>query len=122
MKSILLWVTLANYAAQVPYYLYNYYFPYRVLPTFSSIALLGFTLVWFLFGYFGFQKKIKYSYGLLLSFLIVEALFYLHSFVFGAFFFQMQNPNPIIKAVFIVGYISGAVAGYYAYRLIRSRK
>ena len=116
----LLLVTLTNYIAQVPYYLYNYYFPYHVLPTLSGMILLGLTLIWFVAGYVGFQRKYRYGYALLLSFLFVEALFYLHSFIFGAFFFQIQNPNPIIKLVFIVGYISGTVAGYYVYWLIRS--
>ncbi len=117
----LFWITIANYIAQIPYYLYNYYFPYHTLPTVSSIVLLGATLVWFLTGYFGTVSGWKYGYALLISFLSIEALFYLHSLVFGAFFFQMQNPHPIIKIVFVIGYISGAVAGYYVYRLARSR-
>ena len=119
---LLFWITIANYIAQIPYYLYNYYFPYHVLPTLSAIVLLGTTLVWFLVGYFGMVGNWKYGYALLISFLSVEALFYLHSFVFGAFFFQMQNPHLAIKIVFIVGYISGAIAGYYVYRLIRPPK
>ena len=83
--------------------------------------LLGGTLLWFLIGYFGVIYEWKYGRALLVSFLSVEALFYLHSFVFGTFFFQMQNPHPIIKIVFIIGYISGAVAGYYVYRLVSSQ-
>lgn len=115
----LFWITIANYVAQIPYYLYNYYFPYHVLPTFSSFVLLGITLLWFLGGYFGTRNGHKLGYILLLSFLLIEALFYLHSLVFGAFFFQMLNPNLIIKAVFLMGYISGATAAYYACLLIR---
>ncbi|MDB5265453.1 MAG: hypothetical protein JWM39_166 [Parcubacteria group bacterium] len=117
---LLFWITIANYIAQIPYYLYNYYFPYHVLPTVSAIGLLGFTLLWFLVGYFGTLHGLKYCFSILIGFLSVEALFYLHSFVFGAFFFQMQNPHLIIKTVFLVGYISGAAAGYYVYRLIKS--
>ena len=120
--KILLFITLLNFAAQIPYYLYNYYFPYHVWPTLSSIVLLGLTLVWFLAGYFGVLRGWRYGRAILISFLSVEALFYLHSFIFGAFFFQMQNPNPIIKAVFVVGYVSGITAGYYIYALIRNRK
>jgi hypothetical protein len=119
--GFLFWVTIANYVAQIPYYLYNYYFPYHVLPTLSSIVLLGATLAWFLVGYVGVQYKWKYGYAVLITFLCIEALFYLHSFVFGAFFFQMQNPNPIIKSVFVVGYLSGAVAGYYVYCMVSSK-
>lgn len=116
--QILFWVTILNYLAQIPYYLHNYYFPYHVLPSVSAIVLLGITLVWFLSGYIGLKRKWKYGYLLLVTFLTAEALFYLHSFVFGAFFFQIQNPSLIIKAVFLYGYVSGAVAAYYAYRLV----
>lgn len=121
MRAPLLWVTLLNYVAQIPYYLHNYYFPYHVPPTLSSILLLGLTLAWFLLGYFGFRKGRSFGFYVLVSFLIVEALFYLHSFVFGAFFFQLQNPSLLIRAVFVYGYLSGAVAGWYAYLLIRDR-
>ena len=114
----LFWVTILNYVVQIPYYLHNYYFPYHVLPSLSGVVLLGITLVWFLSGYQGLKHKWKYGYLVLVTFLCAEALFYLHSFVFGAFFFQVQNPSLIIKTVFIYGYISGVVAAYYSYRLI----
>lgn len=117
----LFWITIANYIAQIPYYLYNYYFPYHILPTVSAAVLLGATLVWFLAGYFGTTNNWKYGSILLISFLSIETLFYLFSLVSGAFFFQMQNPHPIIRIVFVVGYISGAVAAYYVYRLVRLR-
>ena len=118
----LFWITILNYFAQIPYYLLNYYFPYHRLPTFSAFLLLGLTLVWFLLGYFGFIRGLKYGRLLLVSFLSAEALFYLHSFIFGAFIFQMQNPHPIIKSIFLIGYIAGGVAGYYVYQLVHSKK
>ena len=58
---ILWWVTIANYLAQIPYYLYNYYFPYHVAPTLSAMVLLGLTLVWFLTGYYGVQRQKTYG-------------------------------------------------------------
>lgn len=118
----LFWITIVNYLAQIPYYFYNYYFPYHVLPTISGIVLLGATLLWFLTGYFRTITRSSYGFELLISFLFVEALFYLHSFIFGAFFFQMQNPHLLIKSVFIVGHLSGATAGYYTYRLVHSKR
>ena len=118
--QILLLVTIVNYVAQVPYYLHNYYFPYRLLPTLSSIVLLGLTLAWFLAGYLGHSKGKKWGRYALLSFLVAEALFYFHSIAFGAFLFQMQNPSLIIRTVFLIGYVSGAVSAYYAYALVRS--
>ncbi len=119
---ILFWVTIANYVAQIPYYLYSYYFPHHVIPTASSLVLLGLTLLWFLTGYFRLGNGLKYGHALLLSFLLVEALFYLFSLISGAFLFQIQSPQAILRFVFVVGYISGAIAAYYSYLLLRDRK
>lgn len=116
---ILLWVTVVNYLAQIPYYLHNYYFPYHVPPSLSAVVLLGITLIWFVAGYIGTKRKKHYGYYLLLSFLLAEALFYFHTIVFGAFIFQLQNPSLLIKAVFFMGYVSGITAAYYAYALVR---
>jgi hypothetical protein len=114
----LLCVTLLNYVAQIPYYLINYYFPYHVLPTLSSTVLLGITLVWFLIGYIGLKKRKPFGTYVLLSFLTVEALFYFRSIIFGAFFFQMQNPDLIIRSIFMYGYVSGFVAAWYVFLLM----
>jgi hypothetical protein len=111
-----------NYVAQVPYYWHNYYVPYGELPSMSSVVLLGITLLWFIVGYVGTVRRSKPGYFILVSFLCVEALFYLHTIAFGAFLFQLQNSSLLIKAIFVIGYISGGVAGYYAYKLIRDRK
>jgi len=116
---VLFGVTIANYVAQIPYYLHNYYIPYHVLPTLSGIVLLSLTLIWFLVGYIGVRKKHQYGYYFLLSFLVIEALFYALSIISGAFVFQMQNPSLLIKTIFLMGYVSGATAAYYTYGLIR---
>lgn len=117
--KFLFWATIINYSAQIPYYLYNYYFPYHVPPTLSSIVLLGITLAWFVLGYAGVRQQRRWGYYALLRFLLVEAVFYAHTLLLGTFIFQLQHPNPVIKAVFLIGYLSGIVAGYYAYLLIR---
>jgi hypothetical protein len=120
--SIILWATCLNYLAQVPYYFHNSYFPYHIFPSISGILLLGMTLAWFLVGYIGFQKKSRFGYPVLVSFLTVEALFYFLSVLSGAFIFQLENPSVLLKIIFLIGYISGGVAGYFAYTLIRYRK
>ena len=117
----LLWVTILNYCAQVPYYFDNYYIPYHVLPSLRGLVLLGLTLVWFSIGYVGVLKNHRYGYYVLLSFLIVEALFYIFSLISGTFLFQMQNHSLLIKIIFSIGYISGITSAYYAYSLIRYR-
>lgn len=119
---ILFWVNILNYLAQIPYYLHNYYFPYHTPPSSSAVVLLGVTFVWFLAGYIGTKRRNRYGYFLLLSFLLVESLFYFHTIIFGAFIFQLQNPSVLIKSVFLIGYLSGITAAYYVYVLIRHRK
>lgn len=120
--TVLLLITLVNYAAQIPYYVHNYYTPHHMLPGVRAVGLLGFTLLWFLVGYIAFEKKLRFGYRILLSFLIVEALFYTHTMLTGSFIYQLRNHSNTIKAVFIIGYISGITAAYYVYVLLRSHK
>ena len=115
----LFWVTIINYLAQIPYYLHNYYVPYHTSPSLSGIVLLGITLIWFLAGYVGTKRKNRYGHFILLGFLLAEALFYFHTIIFGAFIFQLQNPSLLIKAVFLMGYVSGITAAYFVYVLVR---
>ncbi len=120
--AVLFWVVIADYLAQIPYYIVNYYVPHRALPTLSSLVLLGLTLAWFLVGYFGLRARRRFGYWVLLSFLLVEGLFYLHTLVFGAVAFQLANPNLVIKAVFLIGYATGIVSLIYFVALIVFRK
>ena len=117
----LLVVTVLNYVAQVPYYLHNYYIPHHILPGVRALGLLGLTLVWFAVGFIAFTKKLKYGRIMLLSYLVVQALFYGLTVIAGAPIAQLQGHSDIIKLVFLIGYISGCTAGYYAYLLIRYR-
>jgi NADH:ubiquinone oxidoreductase subunit K len=110
-------VTLVNYAAQVPYYLHNT--PQHPLPGLRAAALLGATLAWFALGLAGFMRRRNWGFAVLVSFLVVEAVFYAANFATGAFISQMESGSDLLKVVFAIGYGSGAVAGYYAYRLFR---
>ena len=115
-------VTLLNYAAQVPYYLHNDYSSMHPLPGLRAIVLLGATLVWFLIGLTAYRRQRFWGYWLLLSYLLVEAIFYLETLASGMFIAQLRNHTWLIDAVFVIGYISGLAATYYAYRLIRFRR
>jgi hypothetical protein len=114
--------TLANYAAQVPYYIHNDYSPAHPLPGLRAVLLLGATLAWFAIGLAGFTRNRRWGFGVLISFLITEAFFYAISIASGAFIFQLENPSILLRAVYAIGYASGAVAAYYAYILIRERR
>lgn len=120
--NTLLAITLINYLAQIPYFIHNYYYPHHIVPGIRVVVLLGVTFFWFMLGYITFMKKIRYGFGLLLSYLIAEGLFYIMSILTGAFFHQIQNPSNINKAIFVVGYISGLTCAFYAYLLFRWHK
>lgn len=49
--KLLLIVVLVNYAAQVPYYIHQYYAPHGFLPSVYGSILLGLTLMGFLVAY-----------------------------------------------------------------------
>ncbi len=121
---VLLAAVLLNYAAQIPYYLHQYYFPRHILPNFVGTALLTATLVWFLVGYSMFVRDKKYGKGLLLSFLVAQVLFYGHAIIFGlinesGIVAQLKTHSPFLFVIFLIGYINFAVAGYYFVRLLR---
>ena len=120
---VLFWVVVADYVAQIPYYLVNYYVPHRAAPTLSSVVLLGLTLAWFLVGYIGLRAHRRFGFWVLLSFLLIEGLFYLRTILFGAAAYQIANPNLVIKIVFLTGYVTGVVSLTYFVLLLvfRSR-
>lgn len=122
---VLLYTVLINYAAQIPYYLHQYYFPYHAQPNWSGVALLALTFVWFLFGYVRYVRGKRYGWGLLLSFLVAQVIFYgysvLLSFVGGGALAQLQTPSPFIRVIFSIGYLNFAVALYYVAWLLVKR-
>lgn len=120
--AVLFWVVIADYLAQIPYYLVNYYLPHGTAPSVSSILLLGLTLAWFLVGYIAIRRR-RFGYWVLLSFALVEGLFYLRTLLFGPVAFQLANPSMVIKLVFLIGYATGIVSlAFFVFLLVfRSR-
>ena len=112
-------ITLANYAAQIPYYLHNDYSSHHMLPGIRALVLMGGTLAFFAVGLAGYQRRLRWGAPVLIAFLMIEAVFYAGAFVTGAVIFQLANHSYLLKTVFVIGYVSGAAAGYYAYRLLR---
>ena len=110
-------VTLLDYVAQVPYYVHNDFTVSHPLPAFRAVGLLGLTLIWFLAGLRLYRSGDRWGYPLLLSYLVVEAVFYLETLLSGLFLTQLRNPSGLIDAVFVIGYLSGLTAAWYAWRL-----
>lgn len=118
---VLFWVVIADYLAQIPYYFVIYYIPHHVPPTLSSVVLLGLTLTWFLVGYFGHRAHRPFGYWVLLSFLLVEGLFYLRTLLLGVAVFQLENPSLVVRIVFLIGYATGIISLLYFAALVAFR-
>lgn len=108
-------VVVANYVAQVPYYLRLYYFPHHAPPALWGSLALAATLAWFLVGFALLWRGRAEGYWLTLSFLVVETGFYLYneiSQIAHGFppFFHLASPDPVLWTVFAIGYLN-MVAG-----------
>lgn len=104
-------VVVANYVAQVPYYLRLYYVPHRAPPALFGSLALAVTLAWFLVGFALLLRGRAPGYWLTLSFLVAETGFYLYNTLMQvahgfAPFFHLANPDPILWAVFAIGYLN----------------
>lgn len=120
-------IVLANYLAQIPYYLDVYYFPHHAAPNLPDLLLLLATLVWFLIGYAGLARGSRAGYWVLLAFLIVEVGFYLYNMVIQvthgyAPFFHLHARDPILFVVFAIGYLNLLAGLYFLYFLLRHRR
>lgn len=124
----MLWVVLANYLAQIPYYLRLYYFPHGAPPSLSGTALLTLTLVWFLAGYTGMVRGWTIGYWLLLAYFATVAIFYLRNMLtqvthgYPPFLHVFNERDPILFVVFAIGYVNMLAAIYFVYFLLRHRR
>lgn len=117
---ILLFVTLANFIAQVPYYLHQYHSP----PSVTGSLLLLIVLVWFLVGFLWlWQRKMK-GYVVTMAFLVVEFLFYLSTQFTqalsgqGVLLHVIHPTDAVLFIVFGIGYINMLTAGVYSFYLL----
>jgi uncharacterized membrane protein (UPF0136 family) len=123
---ILLAAVLLNYAAQVPYYLHQYYFPRHSPPSLLGVALLSATFMWFSVGYFWYVTGRTSGLWVLLAFLAIQILFYAHAILFGlltggGIVGQLRTNSPFLLVVFLIGYLNFTIAGYYAWRLLKHK-
>ena len=117
----------ADYAAQVPYYLHQYYATRHAPPSLPGAALLAATLLWFALGVAGLCRGGACGYWLLVSFLAVESLFYLQTQAVqvasghGALLYVLRPSDPVLFVVFGIGYVNLAAAGWAVCFLLRHR-
>ncbi len=121
---ILLGITLANYIAQIPYDLYLYH---GLTGNPRAALLLAATFALFAVSFALLARRSRVGYAGMIIFLSLEFLFYFSNFIFSmmighAPFFQLANPNPILFAAFLIGYINLFASGYFLFDLVRHRK
>ena len=124
---VLFLLILANFIAQVPYFLHLYYKPgINLLAEARPFLIMGFVFVVFLVASILLFKRTVAGYWLMLIFLAVEFLFYLWNTVsevvhgFGLFF-HLQNPDLLLRTVFAIGYINLFASGYFLCLLLWKR-
>jgi hypothetical protein len=113
---ILFLLILANFIAQIPYYLHLYYNPNTLFAQAKGILLMLFVFVVFLLASVLLLKRKALGYWLMVIFLAVEFLFYLWNTIgevlhgYGLFF-HLMNPNLLLRAVFAIGYVNLFASG-----------
>jgi len=115
---ILFLLILANFIAQIPYYFHLYYNPNNLLTQAKAGLLMLFVFGVFLLASTLLFKRRVLGYWLMVIFLAVEFLFYLWNTVgevihgYGLFF-HLNNPDPLLRAVFAIGYVNLFASGYF---------
>ena len=123
---ILFLLILANFIAQIPYYLHLYYNPNNVLAQAKGGLLLLFVFGVFLLASILLFKRQVLGYWLMVIFLAVEFLFYLWNTIgevihgYGLFF-HLNNPDLLLRAVFAIGYVNLFASGYFLALLLLKR-
>ena len=123
---ILFLLILANFLAQIPYYLHLYYNPNNLLAQLRGGFLLLIVFAVFLLASILLFKRTVIGYWLMVTFLAVEFLFYAWNTLGGVihgygFFYHLANPDLILRAVFAIGYVNLFVSGYFLCLLLLKR-
>jgi len=125
---LLFWVVIANYLAQIPYFLHQYYSPHHLFPDITGSLLLFTTLVWFVLGFRLLIKGSKFGWWLVLSYLTVVFLFYIQTQItqfiskHQILLYVYHPSNPLLFVVFGVGYINCVFSACYIVYLITQQK
>ena len=123
---ILFLLILANFLAQIPYYLHLYYNPNNLLAQVKGGFLLLIVFALFLLASFLLFKRTVIGYWLMVMFLALEFLFYvwntLGEVIHGyGFLYHLANPDLILRAVFAIGYVNLFASGYFLCLLLLKR-
>ncbi len=121
---VLFALILLNFLAQIPYYLHLYAGRQAMSVTARSSLIMGFVFAFFLLASWLLFKGQRRGYPLMVAFLSCEFLFYLFGLVTSTLhgftpFFQVRNPDVVLRVIYSIGYMNLFAAGYFLWLLIR---
>lgn len=125
---LLFWIVAANYIAQIPYYLHQYYSPHHLFPDVIGSILLISTLLWFIMAFRLLYRSSKLGWWLMFTYLMVVFLFYIQTQIMQfvtthQILLHVYRPtNSLLFVVFGIGYINCLVAFLYLIYLVNKRK
>jgi len=123
---ILFLLILANFIAQIPYYVHLYFNPNNVLAQAKGGLIMLLVFGVFLLASILLFKRQVLGYWLMVLFLSIEFLFYLWNTVgevlhgYGLFF-HLNTPDLLLRAVFAIGYVNLFASGYFLGLLLLKR-
>ncbi len=124
--KILFWIILANFIAQIPYFFHLYFRTQALSISLRSFLILGAVFAFFLAASILLFRGDKRGYPLMIAFLLVEFLFYLWG-VFSSTihgygpFFQVYNPDLLLRIIFSIGYLNLFASGYFLLLLLLNK-
>ena len=121
--KILFVLILANFLAQIPYFFHLYFRSQSLLVSIRSFLIMGAVFAFFLTASFLLFKGKIWGYPLMIIFLTIEFLFYLRGVIAATLhgyglFFQVFNPDPVLRIIYSVGYLNLFASGYFLLLLL----
>ncbi len=117
---------LINFIAQMPYFYHLYAGRQSLALDLRSFAVMGAVFAWFIGSAILLSRGRRSGYWLMVGFLATEFLFYLYNNIgsvrhgFGLFF-QVDNPDLLLRMVYSIGYVNLFASGYGLALLIWQR-
>ncbi len=125
---ILFFILLSNFVAQIVYFYHLYYTPQYPVPGLRSSFLMGSVFLLFLVSFVLLLIRPKTGFYIMVFYLCLEFFFYLWNILGRAFvpgygwFFHLRDRDPVLWAVFAIGYLSFFASGYFLALLLYRRR
>ncbi len=124
--KVLFGLILLNFIAQVPYYVHLYAGRQSAAVTARSSLIMGAVFAFFLAASWLLFTGQRSGYPLMLAFLAAEFLFYLFGLIMSSLhgfapFFQVDNPDVVLRVIYSIGYMNLFASGYFLWLLVRYR-